>query len=242
MDPIHYYISRDNGPQEGPFTSNQIGLFISTGRLARTDLIWREGLTNWQSCDSLPEVAELFQRVTPAVSAPIGPVSRPYVRKYAGFWIRLLACIIDTIVLTIAQLPLGCAFGLWTAALDPAGISSLMTPKPVDLADPFGFNRLTPEQMKVQILSVVVSILFKWLYYAFMESSKLQGSVGKWALGLQVTTLDGNRISFTRASGRFFASILSTLPFGIGYLVIAFTPQKQAFHDVLAATVVIHKR
>jgi len=81
--------------------------------------------------------------------------------------------------------------------------------------------------------------LIWWGYTAGLTSSNLQGTLGKKVLGLKVVGLDGNRISFARASGRFFASILSGLILGIGYLMAAFNPKKQALHDQIAGTYVI---
>lgn len=58
-------------------------------------------------------------------------------------------------------------------------------------------------------------------------------------MGLKVTDEYGQRISFQRAVGRQFAKILSGLTCGIGYLLIAFTPRKQALHDFVARTLVV---
>ena len=69
-----------------------------------------------------------------------------------------------------------------------------------------------------------------------MESSRRQATLGKMALGIRVTDLDGRRVSFARASGRWFGKILSSLIFGIGYLMVAFTEKKQGLHDMIAGT------
>jgi uncharacterized RDD family membrane protein YckC len=81
-----------------------------------------------------------------------------------------------------------------------------------------------------------------WLvYYAAMESSSHQATVGKMALGIQVIDLEGNRISFGRALGRNLAKILSALIFYIGFIMAAFTAKKQALHDMIANTLVVKK-
>jgi uncharacterized RDD family membrane protein YckC len=84
-------------------------------------------------------------------------------------------------------------------------------------------------------------MILNWLYYAIFESSSWQATLGKKALGLEVTDLAGNRISFGRATGRFFAKIISTLILFIGYIMAGFTEKKQALHDILAGTLVIRK-
>ena len=75
-----------------------------------------------------------------------------------------------------------------------------------------------------------------------MESSHLQATLGKMALSLQVTDLEGRRITFAKATGRFFAKYLSVLTLGIGYLMAAFTERKQALHDIIAGTLVVRTR
>ncbi len=77
-----------------------------------------------------------------------------------------------------------------------------------------------------------------WLYFAILESSAWQGTVGKKVLGLRVTDLDGNRISFGRATGRFFAKLVSNFTFMIGYIMAGFTAKKQALHDMIAGCLV----
>ena len=89
--------------------------------------------------------------------------------------------------------------------------------------------------LSVQLLSIVIS----WLYFALMESSNKQATVGKIALNLRVTDMAGNRVSFARATGRYFGKYLSGMIFLIGFLMAAFTSKKQALHDVLADTLVI---
>ena len=78
-------------------------------------------------------------------------------------------------------------------------------------------------------------------YWAAFESSKWQASPGKMALGIKVTDLNGNRISFARASGRYFAKILSGLTLLVGYFMAAFTARKQALHDIIAGCLVVNK-
>jgi uncharacterized RDD family membrane protein YckC len=81
-----------------------------------------------------------------------------------------------------------------------------------------------------------------WIYFAGMESSKLQATLGKLILGMRVVDLEGKRISFFRATWRYFAKLLSRILLGFGYLMIAFTQKKQGLHDKLAATVVVNKK
>jgi uncharacterized RDD family membrane protein YckC len=80
-----------------------------------------------------------------------------------------------------------------------------------------------------------------WVYFASLESSPWRATLGKKALGLMVVDLAGNRISFPRASGRFFAKIISSMTFLIGFLMAGFTAKKQALHDMLAGCLVTRR-
>ncbi len=87
----------------------------------------------------------------------------------------------------------------------------------------------------------IFSMLLGWLYSAFMESSEYQGTIGKMALHIWVTDLDGNRIGFGRATGRFFGKYLSQLILWIGYMMAGWTQKKQALHDMMAGTLVVEE-
>jgi uncharacterized RDD family membrane protein YckC len=97
----------------------------------------------------------------------------------------------------------------------------------------------SPEQQAT--VSYLLSIAIAWLYFAFMESSARQATVGKMALGIVVTDMDGNRIGFGRATGRFFAKYLSALILAIGFIMVAFTQKKQGLHDLIVNTLVVKK-
>src|SRR5215469_5227129 len=99
-------------------------------------------------------------------------------------------------------------------------------------ADPFDILRETD---KFQVAALVVT----WLYFAVMESSQRGATVGKMVCGLRVVDRQGQRISFGRASGRFFAKFISAAILLIGYLMAAFTERKRALHDIIAGTLVV---
>jgi uncharacterized RDD family membrane protein YckC len=87
---------------------------------------------------------------------------------------------------------------------------------------------------------IVLSFFGPWLYEAFMLSSEWQATVGKRAMSIVVTGVDGSRISFARATGRHFAKYISACILGIGFIMAAFTARKQALHDLIAETLVIN--
>jgi uncharacterized RDD family membrane protein YckC len=92
-----------------------------------------------------------------------------------------------------------------------------------------------------RVIAQLLLLVAAYVYYAGMESSVYQATVGKIALGIQVTDLNGNRISFLRALGRNLAEILSALILLIGYIMVAFTAKKQGLHDMIAGTLVVKK-
>jgi len=86
---------------------------------------------------------------------------------------------------------------------------------------------------------LLVPNLIWYIYNAGLTSSNLQATLGKKILGLKVVGLDGEKISFGRASGRCLATILSGFILGIGYLMVAFTDKKRGLHDMIAGTYVV---
>ncbi len=90
-------------------------------------------------------------------------------------------------------------------------------------------------------LAGTITFFLGWLYFAGMESSTRQATLGKGAMGVFVTDMDGQRISFLRATGRYFAKWLSGLILMVGYIMAAFTARKQALHDILASTLVLYR-
>jgi uncharacterized RDD family membrane protein YckC len=88
---------------------------------------------------------------------------------------------------------------------------------------------------------VVVTFIGPWLYEAFMLSSEWQATVGKRAMNMVVTGIDGKRISFARATGRHFAKYLSAFLLGVGFIMAFFTAKKQALHDLIAETLVVNR-
>ncbi len=149
---------------------------------------------------------------------------------YAGFWLRLVAAIIDGLVL-------GIPFGVIVFMLIISAVPTLThsrDPMTIVLA-------ILPRIFFILLLSLVAS----WLYWALMESSEWQATLGKKALGLYVTDLAGSRVTFGQASGRFFAGRgISFVPSigGLYYLVDCImagcTEKKQALHDIIAGCLV----
>ena len=145
--------------------------------------------------------------------------------KYAGFWIRFVAVVIDGFALSVILGPLFFMF-FWPAA----GFASMGEDPAAMIAFYSGLGGF-------YFLELIVYLF----YYAGMESSKYQATLGKMAVGVLVTDENGNRISFGRAAGRLFSKILSALILYIGFIMAGFDSRKQALHDKIASTLVVYK-
>ena len=142
--------------------------------------------------------------------------------QYGGFWRRLLAYMVDWTLLSILGILLIIGYAKFLAYMGN------------DLGD-------EASVLMFQAQAKLLTFLMAWLYYAVMESSAKQATLGKLALGMKVTSLKGERISFLRASVRFFSKFLSVLLFFIGFIMIALTEKKQGLHDMIAGVVIIKK-
>jgi len=170
-----------------------------------------------------PGVAYCSKCAAPQPGVLAAPLAR---MQYAGFWIRFLAILLDGILLSIVLSPI--SFGIFGLM----GVSSALG------------NRSDPTQIMALLVPAIVAaatigIAGKWLYEALLTSSSKQATVGKMACGLRVTDLQGRRLTFAHATGRFFAKYVSGLTLLIGYIMAGFTERKQALHDFIAGTYVI---
>lgn len=134
--------------------------------------------------------------------------------SYAGFWRRVVAFLIDVMIVQALFIFTAAVFN--AATILPGGEAVVLTTG-----------------------GYWLSVLLPWLYWAGCESSSRQGTLGKVAMGMRVTDLDGKRLGFSRATLRFFGKYVSGFFLGLGFLMAALTDRKQALHDILADTLVI---
>jgi uncharacterized RDD family membrane protein YckC len=137
--------------------------------------------------------------------------SNPSSIPYASFWQRAIAFLIDGIILSI--------------------INSMI--------DQILQQFRSTTDLQTFIISILIAIVIGWNYYSIQESSSQRATIGKRVIGLQVTDMNGEQISFWRATRRYFSAYLSTLLLFVGYLIVPFTPKRQALHDLIAGTVII---
>jgi len=139
-------------------------------------------------------------------------------KYFAGFWIRLIAYHIDILIIGIVVLLLlGVIHGNFVEGY-------------------IKFISIDDSDLKTDLIRYIMF----WLYFSVMEHSFYQATIGKIILGIKVTDISGNRLSYLKATSRFFAKFLSAF-IVIGFLMIAFTKKKQGFHDIITGTIVIKK-
>jgi uncharacterized RDD family membrane protein YckC len=91
-------------------------------------------------------------------------------------------------------------------------------------------------------IGFVIGLTATWLYFAGLESSDRQATLSGGLLKVRVTDLDGNQLTFSRATARYFAMYLSAItPFAIGYWMAFWTKRRQTLHDLLARTLVVKR-
>jgi len=166
--------------------------------------------------------APAYAAAAPAAAgySPYTPPAAPLVAQqavhegYGGFWLRVLAYVLDSIVVSVVTIPFAFVVGLM-----------------------IGFNGGSPAV--AELVGNLIGIVMAWIYAAIMESSSKQATLGKMALGMKVTDEAGQRISFGRATGRHFSKILSGMLLCIGFIMVAFDQRKQGLHDKIAGTLVV---
>ncbi|GLR18902.1 RDD family protein [Portibacter lacus] len=150
--------------------------------------------------------------------------------EYAGFGQRFLAIIIDVIILGVCGSGVAMLFG--GLFIGTAGGSAMLSD-----------GEIGEGAMLVGVLLYLVFIFSMmvagWLYFALQESSSKMATLGKRAVGIVVTDMEGNRISFARATGRYFGKMISGAIMYVGYIMAAFTEKKQALHDMIANSLVM---
>ena len=155
--------------------------------------------------------------------------------NYAGFWLRLVAVIIDGIVI-------GCIQSLvFVPMLAAVGFGIASNIESMDMQDSGDIMGMVGVIVAALSAYWVLAMCIQILYFSLMESSKFQGTLGKMALGIKVTDMNGAKLDFVKAFLRNLCKIISNFTLLIGYIMAGFTEKKQALHDMIASTLVVKK-
>jgi uncharacterized RDD family membrane protein YckC len=225
-----------NGERHGPYKEDDVRAWLRAGQVSGSDLAWREGLADWQPLsvlfpDAMPDPASAGSQPPPS-AASLPQTTAAVLEDYAGFWKRVAAYIIDAILLAIVSRLIGPLFNVSVAE---EALKSAILGGTAPLEAYMQFYRSMSAYM-------LVSTVITWLYFILCESSAWQATVGKLALGIRVTDMDGRRISFARALGRYAGKYVSAFILLIGFIMVGFTQRKQGLHDLMAGTLVLNGR
>lgn len=137
--------------------------------------------------------------------------------RYAGFWIRFVAALLDQVILWIP-------------------LSLVM-----DMVFPSSFVEIGGvERPIINPVSFFIQIAAAIAYYGYFYSGKWQATIGKRIVGIYVIRSTGESISFLRGVGRYFAQIVSAFTLGVGYIMAGFSKEKTALHDLICDTRVVY--
>lgn len=138
--------------------------------------------------------------------------------EYAGFWVRVGASLIDTVLMVCVTFPLLVAIYGWSY-FDQSKTGFI-----AGFAD-FLLSWVAP----------AVAVVVFWLYK--------QATPGKMAVSARVVDAKtGNTLTVGQSIGRYLGYFVSAIPLGLGIIWVAFDPKKQGWHDKLAGTVVIRSK
>lgn len=246
-----WYYADAGGHRQGPFSAEELESHVRHARLHAASLVWRDGLQEWHPLSTVAAelnlqldapAAPIADAAVPAADAPYSPptadlaASQPVFAGghivHAGLWKRFAASFIDSIVTTIISYALMIPLMLIGVGVMGAGGSD----------NPFAAGA------GIASMLAIYPILFlaPCIYFGWMQSSSLQASLGKLAVGIKVVRTDGQRTSFWRSFLRSLAYLVfSMVTCGLGVLIsglmVAFTERKQALHDMICDTLVVDK-
>ncbi|OWV21907.1 RDD family protein [Fibrobacter sp. UWB3] len=232
----------DGDRRQGPYSIDEIKDFVNEGKIKDETLVWHSGETNWKAWKDFPEASEppepteeelLKQTIETLLQ---GRMQR---KRFAGFFVRANAFIIDNLILSVVgaiflyimslagMLDLNAVSEIVNQYIDNPGSTDLVS-KALDLPGMSTF---------FTIWSIVQAIYFI-VFHAVWGATP-----GKKLLRIHVEMANGEKLSWAFSIFRFVASIVTqaTLIFyGLGYLIVLIDPQKRALHDYLAKTRVVH--
>jgi len=254
----------DQGQQTGPVTEEQFTELVRTGKIQPDTLVWREGMAAWApyrqagapphpstpspaggpgfvagqnpeavcaECGRMFAIQDMIHHSGPTGGIYICANCKPvFLQKlaegaqintgelnYAGFWIRFAAKFLDGLILGV---PLMVVFML------------VMIPQ---------IRSGQPTTAIFLPYLIQFCFIFIQMAYQIFFLGKYGATLGKMACKIKVVTPEGGRIGYGRATGRFFAEMLSGMICYIGYIIVAFDGQKRALHDHICNTRVVFK-
>lgn len=232
----------DGDRRQGPYSIDEIRDFVNEGKIKDETLVWHTGEANWKAWKDFPEASEppepseeelLKQTIETLLQ------SRMNRKRYAGFFVRANAFIIDNIILSI----FGALFlyvMILAGMLDLNAVSEIVNQY---IENPTS-TELVSKALEIPGMSAFFTIWsFVQAVYFIVFHAVWGATPGKKLLHIHVEMANGEKLSWAFSIFRFVASIVTqaTLIFyGLGYLIVLIDPQKRALHDFIAQTRVVH--
>lgn len=203
-----WYLHGDTGTL-GPYKGSALKAMIDAGSVGANAMVARVGASNWSA------IAD--------IAAFASPAGKQRMIEYAGFWMRLLAYIVDAVILDVTVVVLASIVGFVIGYAASA-------------------SDVEPNELVMQLLGTVVALGCGLLYYTYFTSGTWQATPGKRICGIHVICADGSRVTALLALGRYVSYLVSALPLGIGFLMIGWNKEKKGLHDIMCDTRVIYGR
>lgn len=211
---MKYWLNLGGEKTYGPYEVDRLRIFQSEGKLGASAQLCQEGGMQWVPAASVLGPTNTVTPPSvrqPTVATPLG-VQGEF--ELAPFGKRAGAIIIDVLILST---------GNWLIER---------------VALEFVANVLGSWELAAFTLALL-ELVIGWLYFVLLETSQKQATLGKMLVEIKVTDINGNRLGFGQATGRYFSKILSSIILGVGFLFPLWTPRKQALHDIVAGTLVL---
>ncbi len=232
----------DGDRRQGPFSIDEIRNFVSEGKIKDETLVWHSGETNWKAWKDFPEATEapepteeelLKQTIETLLQSKLNR------KRYAGFFVRANAFIIDNIILSIVGAIFIYLMSL-AGMVDLAAVSDIMN----QYIDNPASTELVSKALEIPGMSTFFTIWSLVQAAYFIVFHAIWGATpGKRLFHIHVEMADGERLSWGFSIFRFIASIVTQATiifYGLGYLIVLIDPQKRALHDYIARTRVVH--
>ena len=232
----------DGDRRQGPYSIDEIRDFVNEGKIKDETLVWHTGEANWKAWKDFPEASEppepseeelLKQTIETLLQ------SRMNRKRYAGFFVRANAFIIDNVILSIFGALFLYVMSL-AGMLDLTAVSEIVNQYIENLTS----TELVSKALEIPGMSAFFTIWsFVQAVYFIVFHAVWGATPGKKLLRIHVEMANGEKLSWAFSIFRFIASIVTqaTLIFyGLGYLIVLIDPQKRALHDFIAQTRVVH--
>jgi uncharacterized RDD family membrane protein YckC len=217
-----YYLHDGTGVI-GPITGHKLKEMVECGAVARTSSVNVVGAPNWIPI-SESAFAGFFRPGADGAPAPAAPFpgrAAPSDARYATFWIRAGAYIIDYALTILAVGVAGAIFAIASVSVFGAGPTEAF---------------LDEKSIAVNVIGTVIALA----YYAYFSAGPWQATPGKRICGIYMIRTNGKRVDAPFAVLRNFAYLVSAIPLGFGFLMVFWTDERQALHDMLMGTRVVY--